>query len=214
MKKVSASIGNSGAYTSPGTPEYGDSYAGGIQKGWMSERVPLANSSRRHIGAAALMPFYSGRALPSKWDDAERWITSPVSGYAAACKNSSLQPHRRPKSKSGPLGAPGLMYLPNYSPTVPVLEGGSGRNYMASSPFNTGVLVPDGLSIHYTMGNGAKSTSSFVQSSTLPVLTDMLNEPSIPTTTTTSIQGTNKNGILFFVLFSSLLVVELCQSFY
>lgn len=185
MKKNSASIGNSGAYTSPGTPEYVDNYAGGIQKGWMSERVPLSNSSRRHIGAAALMPFNSGRALPSKWDDAERWITSPVSGYAS-CKTSSLQPHRRPKSKSGPLGAPGLMYLPNYSPAVPVLEGGSGRNFMAGSPFNTGVLVPDGLSIHYSMGNGAKSTSSFVentlvQSTTLPGLTDMLNEPSIPT---------------------------------
>lgn len=211
MKKNSASIVNSGAYTSPGTPEYGDNYVGGIQKGWMSERVPLSNSSRRHIGAAALMPFNSGRALPSKWDDAERWITSPVSGYAAACKNSSLQPHRRPKSKSGPLGTPGLMYLPNYSPTVPVLEGGSRRNYMASSPFNTGVLVPDGLSIHYTMGNGAKSTSSFVENAlvqsntTLPGLTDMLNEPSTPTTTTSIIQGTNKNGSLFFVLFSSLL---------
>lgn len=167
MRKSSAVIGNSGAYTSPGTPEYGDNYAGGIPKGWMSERVPLPNSSRRHISAAALMPFNSGRALPSKWDDAERWITSPVSGYGV-CKTSSLQPHRRPKSKSGPL-TPGLMYLPNYSPTVPVLEGRSERNFMVGSPFTTGVLVPDGLSINYGVGSCAK-----------PGLTDMLNESSRP----------------------------------
>ncbi|KAI5684540.1 hypothetical protein M9H77_05768 [Catharanthus roseus] len=167
MRKSSAVIGNSGAYTSPGTPEYGDNYAGGIPKGWMSERVPLPNSSRRHITAAALMPFNSGRALPSKWDDAERWITSPVSGYGV-CKTSSLQPHRRPKSKSGPL-TPGLMYLPNYSPTVLVLEGRSERNFMVGSPFTTGVLVPDGLSINYGVGSCAK-----------PGLTDMLNESSRP----------------------------------
>ncbi|KAL3526782.1 hypothetical protein ACH5RR_011438 [Cinchona calisaya] len=186
MWKNSASIGgNSGAYTSPGTPEYGDSYGRGIPKGWSSERVPLpTNSSRKHISAAALMPFNSGRALPSKWDDAERWITSPISGYGL-CKTSTLQPQRQPKSKSGPLGTPGLMYLPNYSPTAPVLEGGSGRNFMAGSPFTTGVLLPDGLSSHYGTGNVAKSNSLYAENaiahaSSVPGISDFLSEPSNP----------------------------------
>ncbi|XP_027075072.1 uncharacterized protein [Coffea arabica] len=185
MKKSSGSIGNSGAYTSPGTPEYGDNYGRGIPKGWSSERVPLpTNSSRRHVSAAALMPFNSGRTLPSKWDDAERWITSPVSGYGV-CKTSNVQPQRRPKSKSGPLGPPGLMYMPNYSPTAPVLEGGSGSTFMAGSPLTTGVLVPDGLSIHYATGNGVKSNSVFAEraiahAATAPGLSDFLNECSIP----------------------------------
>ncbi|KAL3525688.1 hypothetical protein ACH5RR_014060 [Cinchona calisaya] len=156
---------NSGAYTSPGTPEYGDNYGRRIPKGWSSERVPLPTKcGRRHVSAAALMPFNSGKTLPSKWDDAERWITSPISGYGV-CKTPTVQPHRQPKSKSGPLGTPGLVYLPNYSPTVPVLEGGgSGRNFVAGSPFTTGVLVPDGLSIHYAVGNGVKSHSDYAES--------------------------------------------------
>ncbi|KAM0057889.1 putative remorin [Helianthus debilis subsp. tardiflorus] len=138
--KSSSSFRNSGAYTSPGTPDYGDNNNNvlGFQKGWCSERVPLSNSSRRHISAAALMPFNSGRTLPSKWDDAERWITSPVSGFGV-CK-SVEPPHpsqRRVKAKSGPLGGtPGVGYFSNYSPAVPVLAG---------SALTTGVLVPDGM---------------------------------------------------------------------
>lgn len=147
---------NSGAYTSPGTPEYGDH----LPKTWSSERVPLAASnSRRHVSASALMPFNSGRAVPSKWDDAERWITSPVSGYGAFSSVAS-QPHRRPKSKSGPLGPMGLVYMPNYSPTMPLHEGGAIRNFMANSPFTTGVLVPEGLSVHYEAEMAARSPHS------------------------------------------------------
>ncbi|XP_060191212.1 uncharacterized protein LOC132621086 [Lycium barbarum] len=147
MKKNSTSLRNSGLYTSPATPEYGDiNHVRGYQKGWSSERVPLPIN--RHISATALMPFNSGRTVPSKWDDAERWITSPVSSYGV-WKTPNTQLYRRPKSKSGPLGAPGLMYLPNYSPSMPVLEGGSISNFIANSPFTTGVLVPNGVSIHY-----------------------------------------------------------------
>ncbi|KAI3713052.1 hypothetical protein L1987_71622 [Smallanthus sonchifolius] len=144
--KDSSSFRNSGAYTSPGTPDYGDNNVLGFQKGWCSERVPLSNSSRRHIGAAALMPFNSGRTLPSKWDDAERWITSPVSG-SGVCKSVALQPpKRRAKAKSGPLGGtPGVAYFSNYSPAVPVLEGGRSRSFLAGSPLTTGVIVPDGM---------------------------------------------------------------------
>ncbi|CAA3015949.1 Hypothetical predicted protein [Olea europaea subsp. europaea] len=176
MKKNSASLRNSGAYTSPGTPEYGDNNVGGISKGWSSERVPIpTNSSRRHINAAAFMPFNGGRTLPSKWDNAERWITSPVSGYGAG-KSPIVQPQRRPMSKSGPLGAPGL---------VPMLEGGSMRNFVPNSPLTTGVLVPDGLTIHYGAGISAKSNSfypenSMVRSTCVPGLSDMLSESSMP----------------------------------
>lgn len=181
-----SSFRNSGAYTSPGTPEYGDNNVGELPKTWSSERVPTSSSStsRRHVSAAALMPFNSGRTLPSKWDDAERWITSPISGYGAF-KNSIAQPQRRPKSKSGPLGPTGLGYLPNYSPTVAAHEGGKMRNFMVNSPLTTGVFVPDGLSVHYEAGIGAKSNSSYVEnnmtrSTSVPGLSDMISENSVP----------------------------------
>ncbi|KAK4409727.1 hypothetical protein Sango_0045700 [Sesamum angolense] len=168
---------NSGAYTSPGTPEYGVNNPGEIPKSWHSERVPLP-TSRRHVTAAALMPFNSGRALPSKWDDAERWITSPISAHSSA-KSSASQPQRRPKSKSGPLGPPGLVYLSNFSPT---LEGGNMRSFMGNSPPATGVSAPDGLSIHY---DAAKSNSScakdnITRSTSVPGMSDLLDETAIP----------------------------------
>ncbi|XP_073288925.1 uncharacterized protein [Primulina huaijiensis] len=177
------SFRNSGAYTSPGTPEYGDSNVGGTPKSWHSERVPLpTNGNRSHISAAALMPFNSGRALPSKWDDAERWITSPISGNAA-CKTSYAQPQRRQKSKSGPQD---LGYFSNYSPIVPVLEGGSVRNYISNSPLSTGVLIPDGLHVHYDGGIFGKSNSLYAEnsatwSSSVPGLSDLISETSVPT---------------------------------
>lgn len=187
MRKHNTSLRNSGTYTSPSTPEYGDDHFEGFQKGWSSERVPLpTNSSRRHITATALMPFNSGRALPSKWDDAERWITSPVSGYGTpktCSKNVQLQ--KQPKSKSGPLENPGVMYMPNFSPSVPIHEGGSRSNFIANSPFTTGVLVPDGLSIHYGAGSGSRSSALYVDNSmarvsTAPGLSDFFAEYSLP----------------------------------
>ncbi|KAK9064874.1 hypothetical protein SSX86_016256 [Deinandra increscens subsp. villosa] len=93
------------------------------------------------------MPFNSGRTLPSKWDDAERWITSPVAGFGV-CKSVETpdQSQKRPKAKSGPLdGAPAVAYFSNYSPAVPVLEGSSSMSFLAGSPLTTGVIVPDGF---------------------------------------------------------------------
>ncbi|KAK1372242.1 Remorin, C-terminal protein [Heracleum sosnowskyi] len=152
MKNNSVLLHNTGTYTSPGTP---DNNAGGeFQKGWCSERVPLPpNSSRSHINATALIPFSSGRPLPSKWDDADRWITSPLSGNAAPL----VKPQRHHKSKSGPLGAPGVSYFPDYSPSVPAFQRGKSRSFMAPSPLTTGVLVPEGLSLHYGGGMGLHS---------------------------------------------------------
>ncbi|KAF6143995.1 hypothetical protein GIB67_017603 [Kingdonia uniflora] len=124
MKKVSVtSSRNSGTFPSPGTPSV-------VQKGWSSERVPLPgngnNNNRRNMG----LPFNSGRStLPSKWEDAEKWIFSPVN------RPSAPLPHRRPKSKSGPLGPPGMAYYSMYSPVMPMFEGGG------NSPFSAGVLA-------------------------------------------------------------------------
>ncbi|KAA8547097.1 hypothetical protein F0562_003526 [Nyssa sinensis] len=195
MKKNSLSSRNSGTYTSPGTPDYRDSNVGGIQKGWSSERVPLpSNGSRRHISAAALMPFNSGRTLPSKWDDAERWITSPVLGYGVN-KTSLLQPERRPKSKSGPLGAPRTVFNSNYSPAMPVLQRGSVRNSLVGSPFTTGVLIADGFSIHYSFGNGvqsypAHSGNNMARATSLLGWTDLLSQPSLPSSQDEKLDGT------------------------
>lgn len=173
MKKNSRSIVYSGAYTSPGTPEYGDTNGGGgggeMAKSWSSERVVVASptnlSIRRHVSAAALMPFNSGRQLPSKWDDAERWITSPVSSYTSA-KSPVPQPPRRPQSKSGPLGGhPGFMGI---------------------STLTTGVIVPDGLSIHYNGGIVVESNSLCDESNvtsmsgSVPGLSDLISETSRP----------------------------------
>ncbi|KAM0948849.1 putative remorin [Dioscorea sansibarensis] len=160
MKDVSAasSRSRSGTFPSPGTPNY--RHGGGVgvcQKGWSSERVPLpANSSRRYGGSAALLPFGNGRGLPSKWEDAEKWILSPVSGDGGL--RSSLPPShlRRPKSKSGPLGAPmGTRFSSAAaSPLVPCFD--SGRvNFAVSSPFLAGVLMPDrGCCVNGSIGRG------------------------------------------------------------
>ncbi|XP_075521361.1 uncharacterized protein LOC142555633 isoform X2 [Primulina tabacum] len=183
MRKYSGSFRHSGAYTSPGTPEYGGTIDE-VPKGWNSERVPLATSSggRRHISAAALIPFNSGRALPSKWDDAERWIRSPVSGHSPF-NTFAAQSQRHPKSKSGPLGSPGLVYLSNYSPTM---DGGSVQNFMGNSQLTTGVLVPEGLSFQYDARIISKSDSLYHgnninRSTGVPGTSDVLSETMFPT---------------------------------
>ncbi|GFP96370.1 hypothetical protein PHJA_001781100 [Phtheirospermum japonicum] len=125
-----------GTFPSPGTPNYRQTNVGGIQKGWSSERVPLhTNASRRNLNTPLLLPHNNyGRTttLPSKWEDAERWIFSPVSGDGALRTSSTQQTQRRPKSKSGPLGPPGVAYYQMFSPAGQMFEGvmnadGSGR---------------------------------------------------------------------------------------
>ncbi|KAF7828727.1 Remorin 4.1 [Senna tora] len=141
-----------------GSPNYS-------QKGWSSERVSqAAMSSRRHTSLAGFTPFNSGRTLPSKWDEAERWISSPLSTYLhntasskASSSSSHPQPQRRPKSKSGPIVPPpsGIAYYSNYSPTLPLMDGLAIKNLMPPSPFSTGVLAPDAVSLHhYDVDNG------------------------------------------------------------
>ena len=142
MKKRSASH-DLGTYPSPGAPQYrGNSVS--CQKGWASERLPPSIAGRQ-ISSCALMSFNSGRTLPSKWEDAERWICSPVFG-GGSNKSSNSQPQKRPKSKSGPLVHPSTAYYSNHSPAT-ALEGGSSlRNFQAgSSPFSTGVLAAESV---------------------------------------------------------------------
>ncbi|CAL9091714.1 unnamed protein product [Musa textilis] len=149
MKKSSAtsSRSRSGTFPSPGTPNYRHGTgAAAYQKGWSSERVPLpAHNNRRYGGSGMLLPFANGRALPSKWEDAERWIFSPVSGDGVGRSPMPPSHHRRPKSKSGPLGAPagisGTYSLA--SPLVPCFDSGRVGNFAANSPFLAGVLMPE-----------------------------------------------------------------------
>ena len=95
--------------------------------------------------------------MPSKWEDAERWICSPVLGYGVA-KSSRCHPLRRAKSKSGPINVhPEICYYQNCSPSMGVLDGGIVRNFMVNSPFSTGVLMPNGAGSHYS-GSGARNS--------------------------------------------------------
>ncbi|XP_059282313.1 uncharacterized protein LOC132036094 [Lycium ferocissimum] len=197
MRKHTTLLRNSGTYTSPSTPEYGDNNFEGFQRGWCSERVPLpTNNSRRHITATALMPFNSGRALPSKWDDAERWITSPLSGHGTP-KASSLQLQKQTKSKSGPLDNPLVMHIPNPC--------GSTSNFISNSPFTTGVLVPDGLSIHYGAGPGTRSRGLYAENSmgrasTAPALSDFFAESSLPSSQDDKVDDTKEQDSISCVV--------------
>ncbi|TKY75059.1 Remorin, C-terminal [Spatholobus suberectus] len=146
VKKSTLSSRRCGTATfpSPGTPNYHIP----MQKGWSSERVPFhASATQRHV-----LPFNNGKALPSKWEDAERWILSPVSGDGTG-RASLHVAQRRPKSKSGPLGPPGVAYHSMYSPAAPVFEVGNGGSFMAGSPFSG-----DGLKIPSSDHGGALFT--------------------------------------------------------
>ena len=153
MKKSSGTSQKLGSFLSPGAPNYREKSIGS-QKGWCSERVSKPSSSsgsisRRHT-MAGLTPFCGGRTMPSKWDEAERWICSPVSAYAESRSCSHAQLQRRPKSISGPIVPPGVAaFYSNYSPVLPLRQGLVVRNLVVGSPFSTGVLAPVAVSVHH-----------------------------------------------------------------
>ncbi|BBG95230.1 Remorin family protein [Prunus dulcis] len=128
-----------------------------VPKGWSSERVPAPTNVGRKNTTASMLPFNNGRTLPSKWEDAERWIFSPVQGDGVV-RPSCQQTQRRPKSKSGPLGPPGVAYYSLYSPAMPMFDGTNVSNFMAASPFSAGVISADGLAFHSGAQNGAFTT--------------------------------------------------------
>ncbi|GAB4852178.1 hypothetical protein Ancab_016368 [Ancistrocladus abbreviatus] len=180
MKKDGVSSRKSGNFPSPGTPNYRQGSVG-INKGWSSERVPLPmNGNRRQVGAA-LLPLNNGRTLPSKWEDAERWIFSPVAGDGVV-RPPHPQPLRRPKSKSGPLGPPGVASYSFYSPAIPMYEGSNLNSLVAPSPFSAGAIVADGLSIR--AGGDGRTFSSrnepcIARSASVHVCTDLICQSSL-----------------------------------
>ncbi|KAK4434423.1 hypothetical protein Salat_0605100 [Sesamum alatum] len=183
MKKPSTATRRTGNFPSPGTPNYRHPSVG-IQKGWSSERVPLHTSANRRNVNTALLPYNNGRTLPSKWEDAERWIFSPVSGDGAV-RTSFQQPQRRPKSKSGPLGAPGVAYYQLFSPAAPMFDGGNTGKVIANSPFSAGVMAADGMSIRY---GGCEGSGNFLvgtepcmaRSISVHGCSEMLSQSSLP----------------------------------
>ncbi|KAL8130909.1 hypothetical protein AgCh_007001 [Apium graveolens] len=152
LKKSSVLTRRTSTFLSPGTPNYSHT-SSGMQKGWSSERVALPTSGSRRNVNNALLPFNNGRTLPSKWEDAERWIFSPVSGDGSS-RPSFPQPQRRPKAKSGPLGPPGTAYYSMYSPAVHMFDGGIVENFMAASPFTAGVIAANSFSVRRDAGYG------------------------------------------------------------
>ncbi|VAI61496.1 unnamed protein product [Triticum turgidum subsp. durum] len=145
---TASSRSRSGTFPSPGTPNYNRHCAGNMQypKGWSSERVPLgAGANRRYGGSGVVLPFNNGRKLPSKWEDAEKWILSPVSCDGMGRMSAPAPHHRRPKSKSGPLGHPAGVpgAYASVSPMIPCFDGVlAAANFAAHSPFSAGVLMP------------------------------------------------------------------------
>ncbi|KAJ0086810.1 hypothetical protein Patl1_08934 [Pistacia atlantica] len=181
MKKSSNLARKSGTFPSPGTPNYRHTSVG-MQKGWSSERVPLHTSGNRRQVNAALFPFNNGRTLPSKWEDAERWILSPVAGDGVV-RQSYVPPQRRPKSKSGPLGPPGVAYYSLYSPAIPMFDGAPIGNLMVGSPFSAGVLAADGLAVHSGGHGGAfpvRMEPCMARSASVHGCSEVLNPPSLP----------------------------------
>ncbi|XP_042515476.1 uncharacterized protein LOC122089832 [Macadamia integrifolia] len=191
MKKSTVSARKSGAFPSPGTPNYRQGTVG-MQKGWSSERVPLPVNGSRRYASAALLPLNSGRTLPSKWEDAEKWIFSPVSGDGVI-RSSLPHPQRRPKSKSGPLGPPGIAYYSTYSPAMPMYECGNVGNFMAGSPFSAGVLVADGFTGRSGGGGGHLPVAAdpcIMRSASVHGCSDMLSQSLLPGTQDTRPDGT------------------------
>ncbi|GAB4846980.1 hypothetical protein Ancab_025991 [Ancistrocladus abbreviatus] len=121
---------SSGEFSSPDKPRH-ETRSLRICEGWSSVRIPPCRyGCRSYINPTTLMPSSSGRALPSKWDDAERWISSPGLGNGNS-RIPLVQSRRRTKSKSGPLGPSGLAFCGSSSPVLPAVIGGSVRNSVA-----------------------------------------------------------------------------------
>ncbi|GAB2269596.1 hypothetical protein Dimus_004521 [Dionaea muscipula] len=187
MRKGPAPVSSrkSSNFPSPGTPNYHHGNVG-VNKGWSSERVPLpTNGNRRQAGLAALHPFNAGRTLPSKWEDAERWIFSPAVAGDGVMRTSNQQLQRRPKSKSGPLGPPGIAYYLQYSPAAPLYyDGNQVGHFVAASPFSAGVIGADGFSLRAGGDDGAfqcKADPCIARSASVHGCTDLICQSSVAT---------------------------------
>lgn len=197
MKNATVTRQKSSNFHSPGTPNYRGVGSNVVNKGWSSERVAMpTHGSRRQVGASLLPLNNNGRGLPSKWEDAERWIFSPVgrdgggggSGRPSSCQQQQVV--RRPKAKSGPLGAPGVAYYSMYSPALPMYDGDNMCRHMDESPFSASVMVAEGWSFRKAdagcRGFGESVEPCIARSMSVHGCTDLVCQASL-----TSSQGTN-----------------------
>ncbi|GMI96730.1 hypothetical protein like AT1G45207 [Hibiscus trionum] len=184
MKKSSVATRKSCAFPSPATPNYHHHLSVGMQKGWNSERVSLHNNGIKRQGSAAgVSCCNNGKTLPSKWEDAERWILSPGSGDNGA--RQSIVPHqRRPKSKSGPLGPPGTAaYNSLCSPSMYIFDGSNTGNFLVGSPFSAGVISTNGLTIHsrsHYGGFAVRAEPCMARSVSVHGCYEVVSPPSLP----------------------------------
>lgn len=125
---------------SPGSPSFLETTVGYSVQGWSSDRVPQTTSSsslykKRPTSFSSMMPYHSGRTVPSKWEDAERWITSPIS--------NTFMSNRRPMSRSGPIGQSKAVFYSNYSPNFQGFQSGKGGYSLTShrSPISSGLML-------------------------------------------------------------------------
>lgn len=140
-----SSYGRPDVLSSPGTPSYNRRGMTGVgyQQGLNSERViPPSAGHRRHPGSGMVLPYSSGRTLPSKWEDAERWIISPHPNNALGRSVPQLW---RPKSKSGPLGPTGRFggAYSCVSSSAQFLDNGRVGNLTVNAPYLAGILLPE-----------------------------------------------------------------------
>ncbi|XP_021319918.1 uncharacterized protein LOC8080671 isoform X2 [Sorghum bicolor] len=142
-----SSHGRPDVMSSPGTPSYnrrGMTTGVGYQQGSNSERaIPPSAGHRWHPGSSMVLPYSSGRTLPSKWEDAERWIFSPNPNNNALGR--SVPQLWRPKSKSGPLGPPGRFggAYSCVSSSTQFLDNGRVGSLAVNAPYLSGVLLPE-----------------------------------------------------------------------
>lgn len=171
----------SGALTSPVTPNYRQT-GDGLNKGWSSERVPLPqNGNRRQVGGAHFS-FNNRGQLPSKWEDAERWIFGPAT-TDTGFKQSVPPTERRQRSKSGPLGASGVFYYSAHSPAVHTFDGIHESNLLAGSPFSAGIVPGHSMQTGYASNSRypADSDLGITRSASLHGCTpELLNHFSTP----------------------------------
>lgn len=130
-------------FPSPGTPSTSTH-----SNSWSLERVSMAANSYRNGLLARHNIMYTKNInsnLPSKWDDAEKWLCSPASGDNIA---NTVHKHgeysRKPKSKSGPLVAVGpasparpLYYSKNRASTIQAIH-----QYSPRSALENGLIGP------------------------------------------------------------------------
>ncbi|MED6218736.1 hypothetical protein PIB30_029184 [Stylosanthes scabra] len=134
------------------------------QKSWSSGRVAV------HVNDGTTprkkLPFNNGRGLPSKWEDAERWIMSPVDRDGGV-KGNLVSPHQRRKSKSGPLGPPGLAYYSMYSPAVQLFGARHSANFAAAPSPSSPPVAP-------------ATEPTLLRSASVHGCSEMQSEPSAP----------------------------------